>query len=89
MRTIHPLATLLYQRFGPEWVALTEEQQALVLADFHDMLTEEYDIETSLKAPLGSWSPIEEDNAANGSQEYRRRIGGGNLLAYAKTQEAR
>jgi hypothetical protein len=73
------IVQLLKQRFGPEWDALTAEQRRVVLIDFADLLSTEYDIGDCTVADC-----IEQENAEEAAREYRRRIGGGNLESYAK-----
>lgn len=73
---------LLSQRFGPEWEALTPKQRILVSDDFAEMLRDEYDTpdDTMLDG-------VAQENAHDASMEYRRRIGGGNLMSYVKCLE--
>lgn len=73
---------LMAQRFGPEWKALTIKQQRLVVADFTELLRDEYDTpdDTMLDG-------IAQENAQTASMEYRRRIGGGNLASYVAVLE--
>jgi hypothetical protein len=75
---------LLAQRFGPEWETLTLRQRRLVFDDFATMLLDEYDTPDPTMDDF-----IAQDNAEEASREYRRRIGGGNLLSYVKCLEAR
>jgi len=76
------LDRLLAQRFGPEWEALTLKQRILASDDFATLLRDEYD------TPDDTMSDgIAEENAHEASREYRRRIGGGNLLSYVKCLE--
>jgi hypothetical protein len=74
---------LLASRFGPEWDNLPAEGKALVRKDFAGVLRDEYDVFDPTTA-----SGVALDNAHEASREYRRRIGGGNLAAYAATLAA-
>lgn len=76
------LRNLMEQRFGPEWRELTPTQQKLVLADFREMLLDEYDVPDPT---CGNFIALENTEIA--SREYRRRIGGGNLASYVKCLE--
>ena len=72
------LQAYLKQRFGREWAALTAQAQTAVLKDFREMCEEEYDVGDPTCGDF-----IETENVLAASQEYQRRIGGGNLAAYA------
>lgn len=74
------VAKLLASRFGPEWAALPADRQALVHKDFVGLLRDEYDV---LDPTTDAFVAL--DNMHEASREYRRRIGGGNLAAYAAT----
>jgi hypothetical protein len=75
---LNSTSNLLAQRFGPEWDALPLTARKLVLADFRELLRDEYDTPDDTTA-----EEIAVDNTMEASREYRRRIGGGNLAAYA------
>lgn len=71
-------APYLAQRFGLDWDSLTLEQRVKVLADFAELVRDEYDAPDPTM-PEG----IEAENVLEASREYRRRIGRGNLASYA------
>lgn len=71
-------ASLMLQRFGPEWETLPAADKANVLADFSGLCRDEYDVDDATTA-----GEVAVENAFDASREYRRRIGGGNLAAYA------
>lgn len=73
------LDSLLVLRFGHEYSALTPEARAVVLDDFADMVATDYDVSDPTTCPLTA-----RESAHDAAIEYRRRIGSGNLDAYAK-----
>jgi len=74
---------ILSDVFRDEWEPLNPEQRRLVLEDFQLMMREDYDTPDPTMA-----EEIARENYAAGAAEYVRRIGRGNLLAYAKCLQA-
>lgn len=82
--TPHQLNNALNVRFPGEWLALTVNQRAAVRYDLREMLRDEYDVPSP-----SMHDSVMYENAINGTNEYVRRIGKGNLLSYARSLEAR
>jgi hypothetical protein len=70
---------MLAARVGAEeWRALRQEQRGAIIEDFDALLREEYDVPDDTMPDC-----MAEENAREAARVYMKRIGKGNLSAYA------
>lgn len=71
------MQNFLSRAFPVEWYSLTATERGLLVADFADLLREEYDVPDDTMPAC-----IQAENTGHAAAEYARRIGRGNLAAY-------
>lgn len=77
------LNNALRQAFGIELATLSTAARVLIHSDFRTMAIEDFDVDDATVDEF-----INRENLTNAAREYKRRIGAGNLSAYAASLHA-